>query len=457
MSRDGPIVGFISLGCAKNLVDTEVMLGKLAEAGCLIAADETQAEVIVVNTCGFIAAARSEAHEAIRRAVACKKHGVCRRIVVAGCLVQRDGARLAEQFDQIDVLLAPAERDEIVRAVKGRSPRRRGRPQRAPGTWQDSGRLRITPRHYAYLRISEGCNQKCSFCTIPAIRGPMRSKRPQAVLAEARELIADGAVELNLIGQDTSSYGRDIGYEPGLAGLLRQLDRLEGVRWIRLLYTYPSTLTDEAIDAIAECERVVKYVDVPLQHINDRILRAMRRGMRRAGTERLLARLRERIPNVSLRTTLIVGFPGETDQEFEELLAFVRAFRFDALGVFAFSPEPDTPAGRRKDQVPEPVKAERLERLMLAQQEIAFKAAAAQIGRPLEVLIDGAAADGELVGRHAGQAPEVDAVTFLPAGAGRCGQIVRATCVGSRGYDLLARPSGGILPTASAMPAPSCS
>ncbi len=276
----------------------------------------------------------------------------------------------------------------------------------------------------------------------------MRSKSPEVVLAEARELIADGAIELNLIGQDTTSYGRDIGYEAGPAGLLRQLDRLDGIRWVRLMYTYPSTVSDAVIDAIAEGERVVKYVDIPLQHVNNRILRAMRRGIGRARAERLLARLRRRIPGVSLRTTLIAGFPGETDDEFEQLEAFVRGFRFDALGVFAYSREPDTPAGRMSKQVPEHVKAERAERLMLAQQRVAFEKAAERIGERLEVLIDARGPGGRLTGRHPGQAPEVDSVTYVTEGRLKPGQIVQTECFGTCGYDLLARPAEVILPDA---------
>ncbi len=457
-------VAFVALGCAKNLVDSEKMLGQLAEAGAVITPDEDDADVIVVNTCGFLEASRSEAHRVIEEAVSRKRSGACRRVVVAGCLVQRDGERILEDLPGVDALVGVHERDRIVEAALHGipSPRSRRPARRAPDLFLgeyhpyvalDTARLRLTPRHYAYLRISEGCNQKCTFCTIPSIRGPMHSKPVPAVLAEARELIADGAVELNLIGQDTTSYGEDIPYAPGLAGLLRELNAIDGARWIRLLYVYPSVLTDEMIDAVAACERVVKYIDIPLQHINDRILKAMHRRVSRAQTERLLERLRRRIPGVAIRTTFISGFPGETAAEFKELLEFIRDFRFDAVGVFPYSLESDTPAGRMKGQIAPELKQERADRIMALQQEIAFETAAQRAGDFLEVLIDAPVQPGQFAGRHAGQAPEVDAVTYVLSDRVRPGDLVRVLCEGSQGYDLIARPTDAILPVLTTAPA----
>ncbi len=445
-------VAFVALGCAKNLVDSEKMLGQLAEAGVAITADQADAEVIVINTCGFLQASRAEAHEEIRRAVRMKKQGHCRRVVVAGCLVQRDGEQLLADVPGIDALVGVHQRDDVVQAAlalplasktKGKkSPRQL--PDLYLGEYHpyvalDTSRLRITPRHYAYLRISEGCNQKCTFCTIPAIRGPMHSKPPEVILAEARELIADGAVELNLIGQDTSSYGADLGQKDGLADLLRRLDKLDGLRWLRLLYTYPSSLSDALIEAVGECSRVVKYIDVPLQHINDRILKAMYRRVSRKQIEQLIGRIRTRIPGVALRTTLIAGFPGETEAEFAELVDFVRQTRFAALGVFPYSPEPDTPAGRMKNQLPEKLRQERTDTLMAAQQEIAFADAAARRGEVFDVLIDQPVKAGQYAGRHAGQAPEVDSVTYVLGKGLHAGRFVRVECLESQGYDLIAR------------------
>ncbi len=458
--RRSPRVAFVSLGCAKNLVDSEKMLGLLAEAGVAITADEADADVLVVNTCGFLAASREEAHREIARAVAMKRNGRCRRVVVAGCLVERDGQRLLEDVPGIDALVGVHRREEIVDAVleglgqvKGgsRGAGSRRQPDLHLGPYHphialDTARLRLTPRHYAYLRISEGCDQKCTFCTIPAIRGPMRSKPPEAVLAEARELIADGVFELNIIGQDTTSYGRDIGYAPGLAGLLRALDDVEGVGWIRLLYAYPSEFGDDVIDAIGECARVVKYVDLPLQHISDGILKRMRRRVTRARTEGLLQRLRDRLPGVAIRTTFIAGFPGETQAQFEELLDFVRAMKFAAVGVFPYSTEPDTPAGRMPDDLPPAERQARADAIMAVQQEVAFEAARAWRGRFLDVLVDQPVKGGQYAGRHPGQAPEVDAVTYLLGGGVKPGRLVRALCEGSEGYDLIARPTNAILP-----------
>lgn len=458
-------VAFVALGCAKNLVDSEKMLGQLAEGGIIITPDESDADVIVINTCGFLEASRAEAHEEIAAAVAQKRHGRCRRVVVAGCLVQRDGDRLLNDVPGIDALVGVHRREDVLRAVldgredapatSGRKGKRRLSPARPtdlylgdyhPYVAADTARLRITPRHYAYLRVSEGCNQKCTFCTIPSIRGPMHCKPLDVILAEARELIEDGVLELNLIGQDTTSYGEDVGYKPGLAGLLRELNALDGVRWLRLLYAYPSVFTDEMIDAIGECDKLVKYIDIPLQHINNRVLKAMSRRVTRAQTEKLLTRLRDRIPGVTIRTTFIAGFPGETEAEFEELLAFVRDFKFAAVGVFPYSLEPDTPAGRMKEQLPAEVKQARADAIMEAQQAIAFEAAAAQAGKFFEVLVDAPAAKGRFTARHAGQAPEVDAVTYVLGKRLHPGDLVRVLCEKSDGYDLIARPTDAILP-----------
>ncbi|HUU59644.1 MAG TPA: MiaB/RimO family radical SAM methylthiotransferase, partial [Phycisphaerae bacterium] len=309
------------------------------------------------------------------------------------------------------------------------------------GIASDAGRFRLTPRHTAYLRIAEGCSQRCTFCTIPAIRGPFRSRPPEQVLAEAAALIADRAVELNIIAQDTTGYGRDLDPRTSPARLLRRLDRLDGVRWIRLMYAYPRRFTDALIAAVAACEHVVPYVDIPLQHISDPILRRMGRGITRATTEKLLRRIRDRIPGVVIRTALIVGFPGETDRHFEELLHFVREFRFGALGAFPFSPEDGTPAAELPDAVPPEIRRQRAETIMLAQQEIAFAANRGMIGRRVEVLVDGKDARGGCVGRYYGQAPEIDGTCRLdddrPAGS-----FVRGTVVDCDAYDLMVAPDG---------------
>ncbi len=448
-------VAFVSLGCAKNIVDSEKMLGQLAEAGCVLTDDESDADVVVINTCGFLEASRSEADQVIREAVAAKKARRAGRVVVAGCLAQRDGSAILDRIEGVDALVGVNNRDDIVRAVLGT--RRRGQSPDLflsdyhPFTQIDTARLRITPRHYAYLRISEGCDQKCTFCTIPSIRGLMHCKPPEMVLAEARELVGDGASEISIIGQDTTSYG--LGDQPldhGLAGLLRKLDKVQGLRRLRLMYVYPTVLTDDILDAIAQCESVCNYIDIPLQHISDRVLKAMHRRIDRAGTQRLMQRIRDRIPGVTVRTTMIAGFPGETDAEFEELLDFVRDFRFDALGVFPYSLESETPSGRMNEQLPDEVKIERVDRLMTVQQKVAFSLAEERIGSEMEVLIDERREDGTVVARHRGQAPGVDSVTYVRDCNAPPGEYLTVRCVDTDDYDLIAVPTSVTLPVLSA-------
>lgn len=437
-----PVVALVSLGCPKNLVDSERILADLAEAGCIVAAPFEQAEVIVINTCGFLAAARDEALEVIAEAVAQKQTGPTRRVVVAGCLAQRDQKALRDLADGIDALVGVHDRDAIVSAVL--------QTQQAdflssspalyrPGDRGDSGRFRLTQPHTAYLRIAEGCSRQCAFCTIPMIRGPLRSKPFEMVLAEARELIDSGAVELNLIAQDTTAYGTDRQEDTNLAGLLRQLDALPGVAWLRTLYTYPNSFPDELIETIAGCEHVVPYIDMPLQHIADDVLRRMRRGVRGDDCRRLVETLREAIPDLVLRTAVIVGFPGETDEDFQELLDFVQWAQFEALGVFEYSPEEGTAAADMPDPVPETVRAERAERIMLLQQTLALHAAAEREGDRLEVLVDGIDSDGLCIGRYFGQAPEVDSVCILTEPR-PVGLFVQTTVVGAEDYDLVVEP-----------------
>ncbi len=481
-SQADPIttVALVSLGCPKNLVDSEKMLGLLAEGGLVPVSDESQADAIVINTCGFLEASKQESLDEIRRAAGFKSDGGCKRLIVAGCLVQRHRAKLLDWCPEVDALIGVFDRDRIVCAVTGADQSdtsststsntplpvyssiaandaiaRQSRPDAAPVGYHedDTGRLRLTPRHYAYLRVSEGCNQNCSFCTIPSIRGKMRSKPPQRILAEARELIADGAFELNLIGQDTTSYGDDIGYAPGLTGLLEELDREAasalgpGAGWLRLMYAYPSTFTDAMIDAIARLSSVVKYIDMPLQHINDRILDQMRRRTSRSLIETLLGKLRTRVNGIAIRTTFITGYPGETDADHRELVDFVRAAGFEAMGVFPYSPEPGTPAGTQHTdgQAVDPeVVVERLDELMLAQQQVAFarNERLADDRATCDVLVDGIdSEDNRYVGRAYHQAPQIDGVTYIDSDEPLSpGELVRCEVVEADGYDLIAKP-----------------
>jgi ribosomal protein S12 methylthiotransferase len=466
-SQDIQTIALVSLGCPKNLVDSERMLGLLAVDGLILTADASDADAIIINTCGFLEASKTESMEEIRRAVALKRSGKCRRVVVAGCLVQRHKTSLLAEEPGIDRLVGVFDRDHIVQAVRGRASKpgeghflgkyhnlsqrlatdanleptaKQTKASRLPVFEDDRGRFRLTPRHYAFLRVSEGCNQGCAFCTIPSIRGPMRSKPVDHILAEARELAADGAVELNLIGQDTTSYGTDIGYSAGLSGLLKALDReLPDVHWLRLMYAYPSCFTDEMIHAIADSPRLVKYIDMPLQHINDQMLALMKRRVTRRQIETLLEKLRKWIPGITFRTTFIAGSPGETDAQHQELVDFVADFGFDMMGVFPYSPEPGTPMGRLPGQIPEDVKHARVEELMLTQQTVAFERARAKIGQSIQVLIDAPGKKkNQWVGRTTGQAPEIDSVTFLSGSGLHPGQLLTATVSDASGYDLIA-------------------
>jgi ribosomal protein S12 methylthiotransferase len=441
-------IAFVSLGCPKNLVDSERMLGLLAQDGLTLTNDAEQADAIVINTCGFLEASKTESMKEIHDAIRLKEEGKCQRVVVAGCLVQRHKTKLLADAPGIDKLVGVFDRERIVAAVRGAADG--GDADHYLGKYHatsqavfedDRARLRLTPRHFAYLRISEGCNQGCAFCTIPSIRGPMRSKPVERILAEARELAADGAVELNLIGQDTTSYGTDIGFAPGLAGMLRTLDaQLPDVHWLRLMYAYPSCFTDDMIRAIADSSRVVKYIDMPLQHIDDEILTRMRRRVTRRQIETLLNKLRTWIPGITIRTTFIAGSPGETQEQHDELVKFIREFGFDMLGVFPYSPEPGTAMGRLDGQIPDAVKQSRVEELMLTQQEVAFAKAAAMTGRTVEALVDRGAA-GEFVGRTTAQAPDIDSVTLIRGRGLHPGQFLQVQITGSRGYDLLAKPA----------------
>ena len=491
-------VALVSLGCPKNLVDSEKMLGLLAESGFVPTADESTADAIVVNTCGFLDASQQESLDEIERAAEHKATGTCKRLVVAGCMVQRQRAKLFDSCPEIDAMIGVFDRDRIVEAVTGEVDQKRNRDDLdverpvyssiapnaviasrrrgidTPGYYEDdTTRLRLTPRHYAYLRISEGCNQNCTFCTIPSIRGKLRSKPIARIQAELGELISDGAFEINLIGQDTTSYGGDIGFGPGLAGMLQAVDQTVaqatgGVGgWIRLMYAYPSCFTDEMIDTIAQLPNVVKYIDMPLQHINDRILTSMRRGTSRQLIEILLKKLRRRVPGIAIRTTLITGFPGETDAEHEELLQFVKDFGFDAMGVFAYSPEPGTPAGTQHangQAIPAELVEERYQQLMLAQQEVVFakNELKAQRGEKVRVLVEGLAntsdddaqdtsrhtndgAEMSYVGRASFQAPQIDGIVIIQSPHTlTTGELVPCQIMGYDGYDLVAQPIASI-------------
>jgi ribosomal protein S12 methylthiotransferase len=441
-------LAFVSLGCPKNTVDSERMLGKLAQDGYALCADADGADVVVINTCGFIEPARQESLAVIREMLDKKRRGQVGAVVVAGCLAERQREMLLEAVPEVDQIVGVFGREEIAavldRAAAGTREQRslfRPAPVRA---LEDTARLRITPRHYAYLKISEGCDRLCTFCAIPAMRGKHVTKPIEEVVREANELAADGVRELIVVAQDTTYYGLDLYGRVRLAELLRELDQVEGIEWVRLLYCYPEYFTDELFETLASSEKVIPYLDMPLQHINDRMLRRMQRRVTRESTEALLGRLRSTIPNLAMRTTFIVGFPGETEAEFEELCDFVRDAKFERAGVFPYSREPGTPADRLPDHVPDEVKAGRVDRLMAVQQEVAFAWASAQVGREVEVIVDGPDPEfaGHVHARGTADAPDIDTTVRVKGKNLRPGDFVKAKVTAADGYDLAARAIG---------------
>jgi ribosomal protein S12 methylthiotransferase len=439
---------FISLGCPKNTVDSERMLGKLAQDGYALQPDADGADVVVVNTCGFIEPARQESLGVIREMLALKKQGRVGSVVVAGCLAERHRDLLLETVPEVDQIVGVFGREEIAevvdRAVQHREEQRslfRPAPVRA---LEDTARLRITPRHYAYLKISEGCDRLCTYCAIPKMRGKHVTKPMEEVVREATELAADGVRELILVAQDSTYYGLDLYGRTRLAELLRQLNAVSGIEWIRLLYAYPEYMDDELLRALADTPKVIPYLDMPLQHINDRVLKRMIRRVDRAATEHLLDRLRTAVPNLALRTTFIVGFPGETDAEYEELRAFVSDRKFERLGVFPYSLEPGTPAEKLDGHLPEDVKRDRVAGIMELQQSIAFEFSARQVGRELPVIVDGP--DPEFAnhfrGRTMADSPDIDCEVRIKAKNLRAGDFISVKVTGADGYDLTGRAVG---------------
>jgi ribosomal protein S12 methylthiotransferase len=443
-----PTFAFVSLGCPKNLVDSERMLGRLAQDGYALVPEADGADVVVVNTCGFIEPARQESLGVIREMLALKEQGKVGAVIVAGCLAERKKEDLLREVPGVDQIVGVFGREEITqvvdRAVAQRVEQRslfRPAPVRAQ---EDTARLRITPRHYAYLKISEGCDRLCTFCAIPGMRGKHVTKPMEEVLREARELVADGVRELIIVAQDTTYYGMDLYGRVRLAELLRALDQLEGLEWIRLLYAYPIHFTDELIETLSGAKKILPYLDLPLQHINDRVLRRMQRRVNRHDTEQLLAKLRGAIPNLTLRTTFIAGFPGETEAEFEELLAFMQGQRFERVGVFPYSLEPGTPASRLEGHLAEEIKQERRNRLMETQQQVAFDWTQQQVGRKLDVLIDGPDPElpNHLLARSYADAPDIDPVVRVKGKGLHPGDLVPVKITAADGYDLVARAIG---------------
>ena len=434
---------FVSLGCPKNLVDSEKMLGNLAVDGYALVSNPEDADFVIVNTCGFIEASRQESKSVIREMLDLKRQGRTKGVIVAGCLPERLGGSLLDEMPEIDHVVGVFGRDEIARVADrlvggAREQRELFRP--APiRAMDDRARLRITPQHYAYLKISEGCDRTCTFCAIPKMRGKHVTKPIELVVSEARELASDGVRELILVAQDTTYYGMDLYGQVRLTDLLRDLEQVEGIDWLRLMYLYPINFTDDLIDTIAGSSKILPYLDMPLQHINDTMLKRMQRRVNRARTEELVDKLRTRIPNLVLRTTFIVGFPGETDEQFQELSRFIEEQRFERLGVFQYSLEPGTPAEKLADRVPDHVKQQRENDLMELQQGIAYEFGDDLIGYELDVLIDAPAEgqDGLWEGRTYADAPEIDSTVYVSGEGIEPGEFVPVEITAREGYDLV--------------------
>lgn len=431
-------VALLSLGCAKNLVDSERLVQDLGAAGFAMADSLDGADLALVNTCGFIDPAKEESIETILRVTTHKEFGRLRGVIVAGCLVERYTEELARDIPEVDRWLPFSDYPRIVDAARELMdlPQVRALPPQ---------RVRLTPSAYAYLKISEGCDQKCTFCAIPSFRGVLASRSIEENVADARSLAETGVGEINLVSQDTTAYGRDRYGKPALAKLMREITKVEGPAWWRLLYLYPSTLRDDVLDEMASNDKIVKYVDMPLQHVSTRMLRAMRRGINGPRQRALLERIRERVPGVALRTTLITGFPGETDADHQELLAFIEEGWFDRLGVFTFSREEGTPSYDMPDQVPAEVMEARRDELMAAQQQVHFARAQAKVGKVLPVLLEHVEPlTKRAKGRTEHDAPDVDGVVHIEGlEAGRIGAVIPVHIDAVDGYDLRGTPDQG--------------
>lgn len=434
-------VSMVSLGCPKNLVDAEVMLGFLDREGYEITTDEQEADIIIVNTCSFIKEAKQESIDAILDLADRKHNGRCRLLIVTGCLPQRYQEELCHELPEVDIFIGTGDYPRIAEIIseKRKTPgqlRYTGDPDFLYD--EDSPRLNSSPAYSAYLKIAEGCSNRCSYCVIPALRGSFRSRPLEGVVAEAERLVAGGARELNLIAQDVTNYGKDLG-GVSLEDLVKRLAEIEGLSWIRLLYAYPDGITDGLIRIIKEEKKVCKYLDIPLQHISDPILAKMNRRSTSGEIRSLISRLRAEIPGIALRTSLIVGFPGETEDDFKQLLHYVEEAGFDRLGVFCYSREEGTPAADMPEQISERVKRERYKKIMKAQARLSFKQNRSLVGRIEEVIVEGYSEETDLLlkGRSSRQAPDIDGQVYITAGNANIGDVVLLKITDSSDYDLI--------------------
>ena len=414
-------VGFVSLGCPKNLVDSEVMMGTLAEAGYEITSSAEDAETVVVNTCGFIESAKQESIEAILEATRLKEEGKAKRVVVAGCLVERYRDDLMKELPEVDAFIGTNEVTRILEAADEKT-KFRELPLLPIGNKSatylydfDTPRYRATQSHTAFIKIAEGCDRPCAFCSIPSMRGSFRSRRFGSIIEEARNLAKQGVKEVVLIAQDSSRYGEDLGEVDALAALIRALGEIDGLEWVRVMYAYPTHISDAFLAAIAETPKAVKYLDMPLQHASRNVLKLMKRGGNRESLERLIARVRERVPGIAIRTTFITGFPGETEEDFAELMTFVRNCRFDNVGVFTYSDEEGTPAFELPNKVDTKIAKQRRSRLMKEQAKISKQLNRAKVGQTYKIMFEGLSQESDLLfqGRFEGQTQDIDGYVLI--------------------------------------------
>jgi ribosomal protein S12 methylthiotransferase len=444
-------VGFISLGCPKNLVDSEVMMGQLKQKGYQITADAADADTIVVNTCGFIDSAKKESIDTILEAAQLKVNGQAKRLVVAGCLVERYRDELKAEIPEVDAFIGTNQINDIL-AVCDPNTNTRALPvipignQSATYLYDESTpRVLATPSHYAFVKIAEGCDRPCAFCFIPQMRGHFRSRRFGSIIAEAHQLAEGGIKEIILVAQDSSRYGEDLGKQDALARLLRELAHLDGIEWVRVMYTYPTHISDSFLDVLAEEPKAVKYLDMPLQHASQNVLKLMKRGGNRRSLERLIERVRERVPGIAVRTTFITGFPGETEDDFEELLSFVKSVKFDRVGVFTYSDEEGTPAFGLPEKIAPRLATRRRNRLMKEQAKISRGKNRSRIGEVVRVLFEGESKESELLwqGRMETQAPDIDGCVLIndvPEGVlPALGDFVNVEITEAYEYDLIGR------------------
>lgn len=456
MKSDIQKIGFVSLGCPKNLVDSEVMMGQLKQHGYELTTDREAADVMVINTCGFIQSAKEESINTILEMAALKDSANLKRLVVAGCLVERYRQDLLNQLPEIDAVLGTSELEKIVAAVNPAAAAAQDAAFVASNAWMTRGlptylydetspRVLSTPKHFAYVKIAEGCDHTCAFCAIPQMRGKYRSRRAGSILREAEQLAEQGVKELVLISQDSTQYGLDLGVKDGLAALLRSLARVDGIEWIRVMYTYPNSLSDATLAAMAEEPKVCNYLDMPLQHAAAAMLKRMRRGGNRQLLEKLMTRAKQFVPEITLRTTLIVGFPGETDEDFEELMQFVRDVEFDRVGVFTYSDEEGTHGFDLDGKVPANVMRSRRAKLMREQAKISKKKNKAILGKRFRAMLEGVSQETDLLlqARLESQAPEVDGhvlINDIPEGfAAKPGDFLEIEITEAHDYDLVAK------------------